>query len=338
MNKDIKILDCTLRDGGYVNDWLWGTKEAKDIINLSGTTGVDYIELGFIDNFQTIKDGQIQFTNMHQVRDLFDRKKCKIAIMVNIGYGYPVENFPEHSKDTADLIRVVLWDRMIESGVDYSKALKDKGYEVCIQATHTPQYNDERFLQFVRLYNEVKPLAFYIVDTFGELTKKELFRYAQMVDDNLDEGIRIGYHAHNNMQQAYANALYFMENSWKHDIMLDASVYGIGRGAGNLCLELLLTYMNEEQNGKYSIAPLYDIYEKYIKGYYSQMPWGYSLPYFLSAKNGINPNFALSTMERGLDISDVRAIFAELKRRDLTERFDENIISSLIDELGIRKQ
>lgn len=333
--KSINVLDCTLRDGGYVNDWMFGTNEAKDIINRISTVGVDYIELGFIDNFDNIKEGQIRFSEMSQARSLYERKECKTAVMVNIGYGYPVSKFPQKSEDTVDLIRVVLWDRMVEQGVNYCKALKDKGYEVCVQATHTPQYNDERFIQFIELYNEIKPLAFYIVDTFGELTKTRLFHYVTLVDDNLDSDIRIGYHAHNNMQQAFSNAVSLMENSWKHDIILDASVYGIGRGAGNLCLELLLKYLNEEKQGKYNITPLYDVFDRHINQYYQKEPWGYSLPYMLSAKYGINPCFEKSVKERNLKTTDIDALFSEMQRRGWGEQFNEKKLESLIKELGV---
>ena len=227
---------------------------------------------------------------------------------------------------------------MIEQGVDYCKALKDKGYEVCVQATHTPQYNDDRFIQFVSLFNEVNPLAFYIVDTFGELTKSSLFHYVKIVDEYIADGIRIGYHAHNNMQQAFSNALSFIEQSWNHDIMLDASVYGIGRGAGNLCLELLLKYLNEENGGNYDLTPLYDVFDIHIKHYYQNEPWGYSLPYMLSAKNGINPNYEKSVKDRKMLTSDIAVLFSELKKRNLGERFDDSILDSLINNLGICKK
>lgn len=333
--KSVKVLDCTLRDGGYVNDWMFGTEAAKDIIRTITPVGVDYIEFGFIDNFDTIKDGQIQFTEMSQARALYDKKECKTAIMVNIGYGYPVTKFPEHSDKTVDLIRVVLWDRMIEKGVDYCKALKDKGYEVCVQATHTPQYGKERFVEFVNKYNEVKPLAFYIVDTFGELTKSRLFDYAQMIDDNLDEGIRIGYHAHNNMQQAFSNAVAFCEHSWKHDLMIDASVYGIGRGAGNLCLELFLKYLNEERGTDYDILPLYEVFDKHVKNYFMKEPWGYSLPYMLSAKYGINPNYVKPVTDMRMSVSHVNLLFSELAKRNEGERFNKSIIDDLARKLRL---
>lgn len=333
--KSIKILDCTLRDGGYVNDWMFGENEAKDIIRKICSIGVDYIELGFIDNFDTIKNGQIRFTEMNQVRSLFSKKECKIAIMVNIGYGYPVTKFPVHSEDTADLIRVVLWDRMIEPGVNYCKALKDKGYEVCVQATHTPQYGRERFEDFVSKYNEVEPVAFYVVDTFGELTKTGLFSYAQIVDDILDQGIRIGYHAHNNMQQAFSNTIAFCEYNWKHDVIVDASVYGMGRGAGNLCLELILKYLNEEYGCKYNIEPLYEVFDDHIKKYYIQEPWGYSFPYMLSAKNGINPNYVKSVSDKHMRVKHINFLFSELVKRNEGERFDKNKIDTLIQEFGL---
>lgn len=333
--KSIKVLDCTLRDGGYVNDWMFGTEEAKDMIRRISSAGIDYVELGFIDNFEQIREGQICFSDMARTRSFATESACKTSVMVNIGYGYPVSKFPDRDKGTVDMVRVVLWDRLIEYGMDYCRTLKDKGYEVSIQATHTPQYAEGRFVEFVSKYNEIKPDAFYIVDTFGEMTKSDLFQYGQWVDDVLDEGIRIGYHAHNNMQQAFSNAVAFCEHEWKHDVMIDASVFGMGRGAGNLCLELILKYFNEERGVLYDMTPLFDVFDRYLKRYFSNEPWGYSLPYMLSAKYGINPNYVKVVKEKGLDIKDVNALFSEIAKRKQGETYDETMIERLMEEMNL---
>ena len=133
MVNKIKILDCTLRDGGYVNDWQFGDQNAKEITQLISISGVDYVEVGFIKLCDYIKD-KIQFDSMEQVANLFKPSSSKLSLIVEVGYGYPVTAFPEHSESTVDLVRVIMWKRMLKEGLEYCRILKQKGYEVSVQS------------------------------------------------------------------------------------------------------------------------------------------------------------------------------------------------------------
>lgn len=328
MTNNVKILDCTLRDGGYVNDWQFGDDNAKDICRLISQTGVDYFEVGFIKLCDYVKD-KIQFSEMSQIANLFKPTKQKLSLIVEVGYGYPVSAFPEHSEDTVDLVRVIMWKRMLKEGLEYCRQLKQKGYEVSVQATRTEQYSLEEFADVCKMFSEINPDALYIVDTFGLLTKEKLLEYAIVADQNLASGIRLGYHAHNNMQQAFSNAVAFMEHPWNHDIMLDASVYGMGRGAGNLCLELLLQYMNEK-GGKYDVAPLYEVMDKYLMPFYEKSPWGYSMPYQLSAINGRNPSYVGYMQRKGLTIPQMAKVYQMMRENGVGITYDEDMCNEMI--------
>lgn len=328
MTNNVKILDCTLRDGGYVNDWQFGDDNAKDICRLISQTGVDYFEVGFIKLCDYVKD-KIQFSEMSQIASLFKPTKQKLSLIVEVGYGYPVSAFPEHSDNTVDLVRVIMWKRMLKEGLEYCRQLKQKGYEVSVQATRTEQYSLEEFADVCKMFSEINPDALYIVDTFGLLTKEKLLEYATVADQNLASGIRLGYHAHNNMQQAFSNAVAFMEHPWQHDIMLDASVYGMGRGAGNLCLELLLQYMNE-RGGMFDVAPLYEVMDKYLMPFYEKSPWGYSMPYQLSAINGRNPSYVSHMQRQGLTISQMAKVYQMMKEKEVGITYDEEMCNDLI--------
>lgn len=331
MANNIKILDCTLRDGGYVNDWQFGDDNAKDICRLIGQTGVDYIELGFIKLCDYVKD-KLEFSEMSQVTHLFKPSNQNFSIMVEVGYGYPISAFPEHSENTVDLVRVIMWKRMLKEGLDYCRQLKQKGYKVGVQATRTDQYTLGEFADVCKMFSEINPDALYIVDTFGLLTKEKLLEYANVADKNLASGVRLGYHAHNNMQQAFSNAVAFMEHPWQHDIMLDASVCGMGRGAGNLCLELLLQYMNE-RGGKYEVAPLYEVMDKYLNPFYKKSPWGYSMPYQLSAINGRNPSYVAFMNEKGLTIPQIAKIYQMMREKGVGITYDEAMCDELINTI-----
>lgn len=331
-NNHIYVLDCTLRDGGYVNNWEFGDINSKNIVKSVMESGADYAELAFIRNCSYTSD-RMEFSEMSQVSKIFRPSGFKLALMVEIGYGYPVDNFPARSSDTVDLIRLVVWKRMQEESYAYAQALLDKGYEVAIQATRTEQYTLEEFAEFVNRFSQLDITAIYIVDTFGLLTKDDLLSYARVADDNLRDGIRLGYHAHNNMQQAFSNMVAITEQEWHHDLMIDASIMGMGRGAGNLCLELLEKYLNENSEGRYQESFIYEAADKYIQPIYRQNPWGYSIPYLLSAKYGRNPSYVPCLVERGLSIPQMEIIFGKMKQDGIGIRYDVAECNKLIDEL-----
>ncbi len=328
----IQVLDCTLRDGGYINDWRFGDKNAQEIVRLVSESGVDYTELGFIRLCEYEKD-KMEFSEMEQIKRLFRPSSRKLSAMVEIGYGYPVSSFPQRSEDTVDLVRLVVWKRMIKECSEYAKALLDKGYEVGIQATRVEQYDEKEFESFVKTFSPLSPKGIYIVDTFGLLTKEKLLEYAAIADSYLGKGICIGYHAHNNMQQAFTNMVALTEKEWNHPLMLDASILGMGRGAGNLCLELFEKYLNERFGGYYNLEPLYEAADKYIIPIYEKSKWGYSIPYLLSAKNGRNPAYVNYLLDKGLDCRQMSVLFSEMKRRDVGIIYDTNMCDELIAEL-----
>lgn len=330
--KYIEILDCTLRDGGYINDWQFGDNEAKHIVELLSQTGVEYVEVGFIKLCDYITN-KIQFNKMEQISSLFKPTKQKLSLIVEVGYGYPVSSFPERSENTVDLVRVIMWKRMLKEGLEYCRELKKKGYEVGVQATRTEQYSDDEFANFIEMFNEVNPKGIYIVDTFGLLTKNALLKYATIADKYLASGISMGYHAHNNMQQAFSNAIAFTETQWKHNIMLDASVMGMGRGAGNLPLELYFKYLNETYNCNYKTKQLYEIADKYLMKYYNKTKWGYSMPYLLSALNGRNPSYVEYLLDKKLSIPQISMVFQEMKRREVGITYDTSMCDLIIQEL-----
>lgn len=328
----IQVLDCTLRDGGYVNDWQFGDENAKDIVRIVSESGVDYVELAFIRYCNYIAN-KMEFNDMQQITNLFRPSNIKLSAMVEIGYGYPASLIPPRSSNTVDLIRLVVWKRMMKDSYIYAQELIEKGYEVGIQATRTEQYNDEEFAHFVDYFSSVNPKSIYIVDTFGLLTKDRLLAYASIADKHLGDGVSLGYHAHNNMQQAFSNMIAITEHDWNHPLMIDASVMGIGRGAGNLCLELLEKYLNENHQMNYKEDLVYEVAEKYINPLYEQKPWGYSIPYLLTAINGRNPNYVSYVKEKKLSLPQMAVLFRTMRERDLGIIFDSNMCDSLIKEL-----
>ena len=297
----IKLLDCTLRDGGYVNDWKFGHKAIKDIKENLELSGVDIIELGFIKNEPENKDRTV-FNNIDSVKKLIGQKlpNREYAVMAEVVNPLPLDMLAPYDEESPEIIRVIVWKRMLKEGFEYCKGIVEKGYKLCVQPARVSQYSDEEFVDMIKMFNELNPMAIYVVDSWGTMYKEELLHYLKLADENLKDGISVGYHGHNNMMQAFDVACAFCEQPLKRDLIIDASVYGIGRGAGNLNTEIFAKYANTYLDKFYDLKPLVKIYDKYISQIYKKEKWGYSVPYFISAKYNCNPNFASYYEKKGI--------------------------------------
>lgn len=306
------LLDCTLRDGGYINDWRFGEKAISDMIRKLEETNVDILELGFLKNEPYQVDRTV-FNDAKQISSLLTNKKKNIryAAMIEVVNPLPLEQLEEASKTGIDIIRVIVWKRMLKEGFTYCKGVVEKGYRLCVQPARVDQYSDEEFMEMAMKFSQLNPLAVYVVDSWGTQTSKSLLHYMKLADEKLADEIALGYHGHNNLMQAYQVAVDFINAGYDRDIIVDASVYGIGRGAGNLNLELIARYMNEELGKNYEVKPMLEIYSKYLQRIYSECPWGFSMPHYITAIHNCNPNFgAYYSREKNLQPIDIDGIIS----------------------------
>lgn len=289
----IKVLDCTLRDGGYVNNWEFGGRHIHGIRQKLEQVGADIIELGFMRE-EPYEPDRAVYNSIDQLVPIIGKKQegKLYSALVEMANYFPPEMLAPRSSAGPDLLRYSFWMRSMDEAYAYCEQIVSKGYLLGVQPTRVEQYSADQFAAMCRRFSELKPFAIYIVDTFGLLTRQQLEMYARIADENVGEGIRIGYHAHNNMQQAFSNAVAFMEMGLKHEIILDASVYGMGRGAGNLNFELIGNYLNASEGDRFDISAMTEIWDRSLKDIYKKHPWGYNLTYFLVAAAGCNPNYA----------------------------------------------
>ena len=332
----IKLLDCTLRDGGYVNEWEFGVNVSRGITELVSKSGVEFVEVGFIGPHED-KKGVVRFSSMHELMKVFCNldRDAKLSVMT-YAEGYSVDNFPDKSDSTVEMIRVIFWKRNLEEGVEYCRKLVNKGYEVGVQLARTEQYDLSEIGDIVKMFNDVHPYAVYVVDSFGTFNRDKLLRYSEIYDKNLAMDIRFGFHAHNNMQQAFTNAVAFCEQGYDHDLILDASVLGIGRGAGNLNLELFMNYLNEK-GYSFNLDPICKAASRYVNPIKDKIKkseiWGYSYPYFLAATNGRNHSFVNYLLEKGVSIEKMAKIFKRMREEETGIRFDKELADKLIAEI-----
>lgn len=300
--KNIKLLDCTLRDGGYINNWVFGKTAINDIKNKLEQSNVDIIELGFLRDDAPNADRTV-FNSIDTVKKLIGQKQAGklYAVMAEVSNPFPLEKLAPYDENSPEIIRVIVWKRMLQEGFEYCKGIVEKGYKLCVQPARVSQYSDEEFVDMIKKFNELNPMAIYVVDSWGTMYKEELLHYLKLADENLKDGISVGYHGHNNLMQAMDVAQAFCEFDLKRDLIIDASIYGIGRGAGNLNTEIFAKWANGQLAKTYDLKPLISIYDKYIKYIYNNCgKWGFSIPYFITAKYNANPNFAGYLENKGL--------------------------------------
>lgn len=321
----VYLLDCTLRDGGYINDWRFGKDAIDDMIAKLERTNVDILELGFFKN-EPYQPDRTVFNDAKQISALLAQKKenMRYAMMIEVVNPLPLEQMEEASKTSVDIIRVIVWKRMLKEGFEYCKGIVEKGYRLCVQPARVDQYSDDEFVEMVRMFNQLDPLAIYVVDSWGTQTSESLQHYMKLADENLKDGIALGYHGHNNLMQAYQVAVDFIQIGFDRDIIVDASVYGIGRGAGNLNLELIARYMNAKLGKDYEIEPMIEVYSKYLQDIYNECPWGFSMPHYITAIHNCNPNFgAYYDREKKLPSVEIDKIISSIPPEDRIIYTDE---------------
>lgn len=295
----IYLLDCTLRDGGYINNWEFGFKGVKAIIKKLEQTGIEMIEVGFLKG-DTYNPDRTLFPDIKSVKNVLSHKEPGITYvgMLDMSAPIPLEKITPNDHTSLDGIRVIFKKNKLDEAHKACEYIKKMGYKLFVNFVSTDAYTDKEFIEGIERFNTLQPDGVTIVDTFGMIKRKHFKRLIAIADNNLRAGIKLCYHAHNNLQQAFGNAEEMVEMNMSRDIVIDACVFGMGRGAGNLNLELFAEYMNDNYDKDYKIAPILEIMDEYLSEFYKTKFWGYSLPLYLSATHGCHPNYAIYWAEK----------------------------------------
>ncbi len=326
----IRVLDCTLRDGGYINKWDFGEKNIQFILQSLDDSGLDIVEVGFLSNKIEKNTNLSKFTSMQDVSNVIgntSRTNMKVC-MINFGE-FPIESIPEAKEVNVDGIRVAFHKKDLDNAIEYCEHLINKGYRIFLQPMVAANYTDEEYLYLIKKANTINPYAFYVVDSFGVMKQSDMIRYFFMADYNLKKEVYIGFHSHNNLQLSYSNAQALIATHTTRELIIDSSIHGMGRGAGNLNTELFLEYLNSLHLGEYDIEPLLDAIDYVIKPIYLKKPWGYSLPHYLSAINNCHPNYAtylddLATLTVR-DMSKILSVLDSIKKNNFDKEYVKKI-------------
>lgn len=216
-----------------------------------------------------------------------------------------------------------------ERAFSWAAAILDKGYQVFFQPVGTAFYSDMELLRLVERVNRLRPFAFYMVDTLGSMYPGQVTRQFHLIHENMDPAIRLGFHGHNNLQLAFSNAQVLLGIQAKRQLILDSSVYGMGRGAGNLPTELITRYINQNIQSRYNVGMVMDIYDEYIAPLRREYQWGYSMAYHLAASHACHPNYAAYLINKQtLSMQDRESILRAIPQDQRVE-FDKALVRRL---------
>lgn len=337
--KNFYLLDCTLRDGGYVNNWEFDFSCARRIIRGLYSSGVDIIECGFMG--KTPNTGKTTvFNSLKEMQSIIENKKsdCIYMVMMNT-IDQDEFDIPPYDEKSIDGIRLAFFKKEAIKAVEYAKELKEKGYLVSLQAMATYMYSEYELNRLIEHVNNIQPFSFALVDSFGTLYNDDVEKIYNTIDKNLSDDIVFGFHAHNNMQMAFSNAIHFIELGRKRKISVDASIYGMGRGAGNVATELIMEYMNRKYSTEYDVSKIIRVYEKELLPVYNRLHWGYSAQYFITAKADVNPAYGWYLNRKKIfDLETISNIINAIPKDDRytlkTDVIDEILLKNNIFDGG----
>lgn len=345
--ENIKLLDCTLRDGGYINNWHFGQHAIKSILKKLVESQVDYVEVGFLRDCRFSNETAL-FNNCAEIRSILPEYKGRTKFTAMALYNkYDITQLEDYDGKTIDALRITFHDYDIDDGLAYIEKAIKKGYKVFANPINIMGYSDELILQLLAKINRIKPYAFSIVDTFGSMMREDLQRIYLLVEHNLRKDVVIGLHLHENLALSYSLAQDFISMRFSaRECVIDASLLGMGRAPGNLCIELIADYMNKRQEGNYNVNPMLDAIDDHIVKMKEIEPWGYNTAYALSAKYNLHRNYAEFLLDKGrLRAKQINQIMGGIENSKKTaydeeyiEKLYQNFQSNNVDDTAVIKK
>lgn len=296
---EIKVLDCTIRDGGLMNEHMFDDAVVRGVYQACVDAGIDYMELGYKASkglFAPDQFGDWKFCDEAALRRIVNDNPTdlKLSAMADAGKCDYKEDILPREESVLDLIRVACYIHQIPLAVDMIKDAHDKGYEVTANLMAISVVSDRELDQALEVLADTPISAIYLVDSFGSLYSEQIQDYTRRyLEAARARGKEVGIHAHNNQQLGYANTIEAIIQGANY---LDATMLGIGRGAGNCPLELLLGFL---RNPKFQIRPVLQCIQEHFEPLRHKIRWGYEVPYGITAQLNRHPRAAIQALNGG---------------------------------------
>ena len=308
--KSIKVMDATLRDGGLVNDFYFSDEFVKALYKTNIEAGVDYMEMGYRASkkvFDETKFGKWKFCSDDHIREIVGENDTdlKLAIMADIGR-HDKKDFDEKVNSPVDMVRVAAYIHQMPEAIDMIEDAAKKGYETTCNIMAISNSQEEDIKVALDMLGKTPVDVIYIVDSFGSIYPEQMARIADLYMNYGEKyGKKIGIHAHNNMQLAFANTI---EACGDGVDFLDGTYLAMGRGAGNCAMELLIGFL---KNPKYSEYPVLKFLQDYMAPLKeSGIKWGYDLQYLMTGLLNQHPRTAIQFTNEGR--TDYSEFFKEI--------------------------
>jgi len=310
----IKVLDCTIRDGGLINNHDFDIDFVRKVYKAVSEAGVDYIELGYKNSkklFSPKEYGLWKFCDDDVINRVIDgiESNTKISVMVDIGR-VELDDVKPAAESPVDMIRVASYVKDIDKAIDMVNHFADKSYETTINIMAISRDKGHELDEaLAQIEQESKAIAVYIVDSFGalyqETTEELVKRFSGVLKTK-----EVGFHGHNNQQLGFSNTIEAIIHGANY---LDATIYGIGRAAGNCPLELLVGFL---KNPKYNIRPILDIISNSFIPLRDKIEWGYIIPYAISGMVNEHPRAAMA-LRKSAEKENYREFYNSLTGQDI---------------------
>lgn len=287
----IKVLDCTVRDGGLINDHHFSEEFVRAVYVALSQAGIDYMEMGYRSSRQGVSPsdfGPWKYCDDDKIRQIIDgvESDMKLSIMVD-AHRVIEQEFAPVDQSPIDLIRIATYVKDIDKAITMVNRCHDLGYETCVNIMAISAENEHDLIEALNQVAQTPAETVCVVDSFGYFFCEQIEYIVKLYQKHLPNK-RIGMHCHNNQQLAFSNTIEGIRHNCN---LVDGSLFGIGRGAGNCCLELLIGFL---KNPKFSIEPILKVIQDYMIPMQKEMEWGYMIPYAITGFMNEHPRSAIA--------------------------------------------
>lgn len=293
MNMDnVTVVDCTVRDGGLINKWQFSDDLVRKVFKAINASGIEYMEIGYRASekmFPPDEYGPWRFSKDEKIREIIGDTpvNTKLGVMVDIGRVEPEDLLPA-DESPLSFVRVATYLKDIEKAISLANLITDKGYESFINIMAISTVNDYDLKKgLAEVEAQTSVTAVTVVDSFGSLYHENVSHLVETFKGSLDKK-KTGFHGHNNLQLGFANTMTAISSGAE---FCDATINGIGRGAGNCPLELLMTHLKDP---KFNIEPIFQVIQDAFIELRNEIEWGYLLPYMITGMLNEHPRVAIA--------------------------------------------
>jgi 4-hydroxy 2-oxovalerate aldolase len=290
---DIKVMDCTIRDGGLMNDHQFEDGLVKAVYQACAAGGIDYMEIGYKASRRLFAQGQSgkwKFCTEDDLRKVVGEANTplKLSVMADAERtDYHTDILPS-DQSVIDMVRIATYISQIPAALDMIKDAHDKGYETTVNLMAISTVQERELDEALELLAHSEADVIYLVDSFGALYSEQVhYLVRKYLHYARSSGKQVGIHAHNNLQLAYSNTIEAIILGANY---LDATLAGLGRGAGNCPLELLLGFLH---NPKFRMRPIIECVVNHVEPLREKMQWGFDLAYMMTGLLNQHPRAAI---------------------------------------------